>query len=189
MSSRELPSEGLVLTMEHPLAVPSKASKSLHPHRQRDLATSRTLLKKAFQACKVTLPDGDLQFANYQSLILAPEWKFSISHSDSGALVWMLPVESGLLIGADYEVLSREISAELKSRFRSETDLEMNATKLWSLKEAIYKSIPLDRQPGLRFSHIEVSAQSFTVPPLSLSGFWKQECLDGNIQSFAWMPE
>ena len=158
-----------------------------HPSRQRDWLTSRQALKNLFEMQGENISVEQLAHGLQQSLTAFPEFKYSLSHSEAGALVWLVPKNAKLNVGVDLESENREIQEGLDQRIRTEQDdKKLKTLELWSLKEAIYKSLLPSQQMGLAFSEIYVLENEFFIPLLSVKGSLQQTIENGNILSFAW---
>ena len=128
-----------------------------------------------------------LSRSGHQTIPAILDFKYSLSHNEAGALVWLIPKSAKLAIGVDLESENRKVNPKLEARIRTEQDdKKLSVMGLWSLKEAIYKSVPLSMQAGLSFSQIYSQAGDFFIPVLSIKGHWLQKIENGHIFSFAW---
>ena len=158
-----------------------------HVRRKQDWVTSRVALQKLFLSMGQAVTAEQLAKSGHQTIPAVIDFKFSLSHSETGALVWLVPKSEKLAIGVDIESMDRKMNPNLENRIRNQQDdKSLSLIGLWSLKEAIYKSLPKTMQPGLAFSQIYSQAGDFFIPLLSVKGHWLQKIEDGNIYSFAW---
>ncbi len=158
-----------------------------HERRKQDWVTSRVALQKLFSDEGKTVTPEQLTRSGYQTIPSILDFKYSLSHNEAGALVWLIPKSAKLAIGVDIESETRTVNAKIEARIRTQQDdKKLSLISLWSLKEAVYKSVPLSMQTGLKFSEIYCQDGDFFIPILSIKGHWQQEIKNGKVFSYAW---
>jgi 4'-phosphopantetheinyl transferase EntD len=157
-----------------------------HANRRGEWLTSRAALQIAFAKAGVTLEPLHVRFSGYQQIVGLEDWRFSISHTDDWAFVWLMHRDGATGIGADLENEKRKVSASAANRIVNPADIKVKPLALWGIKEAAFKSLPIDAQESIQIPDIVVEESSFHIRKAGLSGNWHQEEVDHFIRSYAW---
>jgi 4'-phosphopantetheinyl transferase EntD len=157
-----------------------------HPERRKGWIASRVALQRAFKRIGQQLENDELAQLGHQRLVKCPANYFSLSHNDAWAGAWVIPGMQWRL-GLDLEHIGRKISEVLLSKITSHDDIAMDPIRLWSAKEAVYKSLSGAYQESVDPRDIVLKKDSFDVLGCTLSGNWAQQINDnGLVISFAW---
>ncbi|MES2856844.1 MAG: 4'-phosphopantetheinyl transferase superfamily protein [Bdellovibrionota bacterium] len=165
--------------------------KSAHVKRKTEFALGRLALQKAFETQRIDLAPDELIFNGFQELLLVPGYRFSISHTDTCALVWLADSDECKGIGVDIEPSDRVLSeAVYKKLVHTQDASTLSPIQLWCAKEAAFKAVATEHQPDLVVAKIYLEENRFiteasATAPVS-TGKWIQYVNDGYIHSFAW---
>lgn len=143
----------------------------VHPGRQNEWALSRFALEqRLLELSGITALDKE--FDGYQRLKDLPDWIFSLSHTKEWAGAWVLPSQHCAGLGLDLELKSRKISHEVFQRMHHPDDMNLDLAVLWAVKEAAYKSLPVDIQDLIWLNSIKVKRGTFEVRGHTAHGVW-----------------
>jgi 4'-phosphopantetheinyl transferase EntD len=146
-------------------------------------------LRKLFAEVGVSVDWAELHSESHSSLATHPEWIFSISHTRDSAMVWLAP--SGNQIGADVEIVTREISPVAMQRLRSQRDdvRGLSAIEIWTLKEAAFKALTPKQQGDAWVFDMVIRGNEFFSPDETVAGYWRQELDQQWVRSIAWVQK
>ena len=158
--------------------------------RQNEWMVSRWVLLNLLSDQGLNLPWSSLGEVGLRHLTIGYQnWDVSISHSEDLGGAWLCERQASQQIGYDLETKFRSLSPLLESKIRRDDDLRLSAIHLWSLKEAIFKSLPHLLQ--IKVSPIDIWIQGedhFQISTFDCVGKWFQITDELAIQSFATTP-
>jgi phosphopantetheinyl transferase (holo-ACP synthase) len=144
-----------------------------HPNRLKEWSLARIALKEELARQKISIDVKKTEIEHYQKFKGHPEWMFSLSHTRTYAGAWVLPTKLCLGLGLDLELKDRKISPEIQKRMLNSGDAHLDPLTLWSVKEAVYKSLPQEAQERIWLNSIRVRSENFSVDDFPHSGEWK----------------
>ncbi len=144
-----------------------------HPNRLQEWSLARIALKEELNRQKISIDVKNTKIENYQRFIGHPELMFSLSHTRTYAGAWVLPSKLCLGLGLDLELKDRKISEDIQKRLFNTEDAEMDPLTLWSVKEAVYKSLPPNAQEKIWLNFIRIKKDKFSVENFPHSGEWR----------------
>ncbi|HVK59930.1 MAG TPA: hypothetical protein VM432_00210 [Bdellovibrionales bacterium] len=161
--------------------------KSANPKRQTEWRLGRLALQKAFAQLRIDVSPEEMIFDGHQALLLVPGFRFSISHTDDAALVWLADEDECKGVGVDLEPRDRAISDAVYKKLLHTLDRStLSPIQLWSAKEACFKSVSLENQAELVIAKIFVEGERFQTDDLVSGGQWRQFEDSQYLYSFAW---
>ena len=163
--------------------------KQAHPRAQKNWYLSRKLLLHAFESLEQKIDWQDLVFEGFQKIKAKPRFRFSLSHTEGAALVWLVEESQNLQIGVDVENSKREIGSPLLRKINNGEDMDLPALQLWGIKEASYKAIPQNQQQGITLNRLVIKKNQFFVGGTEQMGEWLQIVCENRICSLAWMQK
>lgn len=161
--------------------------RAANPKRIREWIGARLALQEAFRHFGVSADPMITPMEGHHALRGLPEWRFTLSHDGSASVAWLAKASETVGMGIDIEEATRSVTPAVRNRIISPKDVTLESVELWSLKEAIFKSLPEAEQSGLPFRYIGVLPQGgFSVENSSCRGSWLQKRSGSSIVSYAW---
>lgn len=161
----------------------------IHPKRELGFCLAREALRECLKSINKPLSIPEIVLKGYGELENLPGIKLSLSHSaDFGAAA--LTTDSHIIsLGIDVEPLSRVVKPMILERISHPQDLDLSALSLWTLKEAIFKSLMNTQkfEKPLEFSSIQIGDQMWNQSESGLKGEWKLEQMEGQLVALAWI--
>lgn len=161
--------------------------RNAHHKRVREWISARLALQEAFRHFGVAIDPMSIPMKGHHALEGLPDWRFTISHDDTCSTVWLAKASGAANMGVDVEEATREVKDSVRERIESPKDAPLSSVELWSLKEAIFKSLPEAEQSGLPFRCIGVlPGGRFSIEGTACEGQWIQKRAETSIVSYAW---
>lgn len=154
------------------LEIASTTLPGVHPGRLVEWSQARCALEVLFDSLELPTPRGK-SFIGHQKILGIPDWFFSLSHTKEYAGAWAIPQKLALGMGFDIELKTREISEEIFKRMHHPDDFNMGLVSHWAVKEAVYKSLPVEIQEKVWLNSIKVKRGTFEIRGFPVRGEWK----------------
>jgi 4'-phosphopantetheinyl transferase EntD len=160
---------------------------SAHTKRKTEWALGRLALQQAFSKQRIDLEPEELVFDGHQQLLLVPGFRFSISHTDDRAVVWLADSDDCKGLGVDIEAVDRKLSDGVyKKLLHPDDTAQLSPLQLWSAKEACFKAVATEQQKDLVVAKIALQENRFHTDPPHSSGQWRQFNDEHATYSLGW---
>jgi phosphopantetheinyl transferase (holo-ACP synthase) len=159
-----------------------------HPDRIRGFLLSREALRLAFFERGINLQIPELQLLNFNQLIDENNYILSLSHTKEWGAAVIADKSRYRSIGIDIEKTDREVKPEIFQRISHAQDFKTDSVRIWSLKEAIFKTLMNTSlfEKNVAFGDIKISSHSWEHSG-GLKGSWSTQDKEGLIVALAWM--
>jgi 4'-phosphopantetheinyl transferase EntD len=161
----------IVFRNQHPtqeafwLAQAKRLFPDAHPNRQMEWALGRVAWEVSMR--QHGRPTSHVEWVGHQQIAHSPV-RFSISHTAGWAGAWITTFDG---VGLDIELRSRMVSPEIERRIHHARDMALTPLELWTVKEAVYKSLPRELQEKIWLNSIAVTDGEFEAQ--GMRGAWQ----------------
>jgi 4'-phosphopantetheinyl transferase EntD len=178
----EVKQEREILLADSPISIQTSCVQ-----RQNEWILSRWALRELFLHQGLDFTWKTLGVLNLRNLDHSHQlWDLSLSHSEQWGGAWIRRRCRTQNIGYDLELRSKSLSALLEARIRRDDDAGVPAIELWSLKEAVFKSLDPALQVLISAKDIQIREDfQFEILKFSQRGCWEQRLDNMTVQSFA----